>query len=291
MHLDNIGPQPAPQELALAAHRQRLGMLRIADPLMRATIRRPGMEADDRDIGRSFGMLVEKTRELTGVALSSLRDESLLDEHNLAFAAHQMAVTCAQVVAQHWEAWSTLDREAIHDLIETVMESHRDFIAQVEPPEEVILSEVTDWQVTWIHTAIRLTDTVMLSRASLGHDKHAISRFLLDHMMQSTRAWAKSLVTEDDEPGEQLMVEQRLAHYLTDSYAALWLKEVEDVKALLGTMSPEQIEVFQKEPYDLDLLGAHCDRMISAYREMAELIDDAVFEVQAGFKADMNSAG
>ncbi len=254
--------------------KRRLGAMKTAAPLVRAIISRPGLGAEETELGRTLGILATKTRDLACDLWDAFLEDGAEPGHSRYIVA-LLAQQTAQVVAHHWEQGSELAREG---LVQLLIESADAFLEKLPPGMieeeryETRLAKQEEWRLSIARATSVMATAVMSAETSLGHDRTELVRRMVADLGSRAATLTRSF---DLAPGdEQLTVEQSLLGALSHGYATLWLSEIEEVRRVLGTMNPEQRRDFASQPYDLERFWHRCGRLTDTIQDTSQLMEN-----------------
>jgi len=258
--------------------RRALGAMKVAEPLVRALIRRPGLEADQRDVGRSFGILAMRTRSLSEKLWAELKARGAAEGHPSELI--RLAQHAAWHVADHWIRRADLDeRELLRLLSEAADHVGGELSGEAleDPGYRERLPRSVEWQLSWLRAAMTVAGAVANGTSTLGHDPGELRDRIYTHMRRTVSEWSGDFGVEGD---ERLVVEQSLMRIVAGQYAALWLREIDHVRMRFRRMSEEERQEAGRRGHDLDHYFKTVEQVIGQLRESGAVIEQAFEEAR-----------
>jgi hypothetical protein len=270
--MPNSGDDYAKQSLV----RRRLASLRLVEPLMLATLYRPGLGSDvtHEDIIRTQSTLLFRTIELTDRILKRLSEQPDTRPYN----RYQVAREIVSLVALQWRSGSELTAEDLASLAEHAvaggMQLMRDLTEQPYEAGEDAAERLT--------SAISASARIMLSirdRAALGHDAIELSRKMTSHLAKLVAEQASKMRLQNHVPAIKALI-----RVFSDYYPALWDGEISAATQLFSELrgDPERfaaevqrLRVWPLEAY-FDRVEQAADLCIDMAETMQQLLDEQV---------------
>ena len=256
-------------------YRVALGSLKIAAPLIRATISNPGLEASERDVGRTFAMLALRTRQLAEKVWDKMRERGWGDGHPSELV--KLAQQVAQQVAFHWSHGSDLSETEMAEILEMAMDHVDGQLADREaddPGYQQKMPRVMEWQLAWLKASMTISGAIANGSSTLGHDPDKLRDTINAHMGGIVSDWADSLSPDDEET--RMVIEQSLLGMVSQQYATLWLREIAVVRTKFRRMSEEERREAGRRGHDLDGFLDTVKQTIGRLKDSAPVIDEVM---------------
>lgn len=257
---------------AFAEVRKTLGALKIAAPLVRATILRPGIDAHDRDVGKTLGVLALRNKELASQVWRRLQAKKALGDHpaNLFRLAQQTAYH----VATHWTQQSSLSLGDMGALIELAADHVNNTLTDETIAEQGYqrgISGDTENTLAWMRASTTLLMAIVNGTSMLGHTQDKLHEEMFAHLRQEVSDWVRAFGADSK---EARIIEQSLLSMSSRLYASLWLREIDKVKESVREMSQDELTAMRNKPYPLGNFYAGAHRAIGQLRDAGKIVSN-----------------
>lgn len=264
------GQMPTAETLA----NRKLASLRLVEPLMLATLYRPGIsEHVPQDaIIDAQRTLIFRVIHLTDQILDRLGNHS----ERRAFDRYSVAREIVNLIALHWKAGSELTAHEMSTLAEHAVASGmqllRDLKEQPYRPGDDAMERLSG--------AVSASARIMLSlqgRATLGHDMGDLCRKMTDHLAQSVILQAERMKARDS-----TLAVKSMLRIFSDYYPILWEEEIRAALAKFSVLKNDP-EAFQRETerykiWPLQGFFSRVDDAISGCMDMATAMQNLLEE-------------
>jgi len=258
--------------------RRALGALKIAAPLVRATIVRPGVDAEGRDVGKTFATLAMRTRSLAERLWETLRRSGASDGHRADL--FRLAQQAAWHVGTHWMQGgmqrASLDEQEMTRLLEEALRLDDHLSATEDPGYRGVLPKSMEWRISWARAVMTVAGAVANGTSTLGHDPAELRQMIYAHMRDVVTRWAAEFGARDDE--ERMLVEQSLLGVVASQYAQMWLHEIDRVRAVFRRMSEAERMEAGRKGHSTDDYFRNVEQVINQVRESIPLVEQAFAE-------------
>ncbi len=257
------GPHEAPS--AESVLRRKLASLRLVEPLMLATLYRPGIgeNSSSEAIAEAQQTLIFRVIHLTDKILDRLNNHS----EKRPFDRYMVAREIVNMVAAHWKTGSDLSAHDMEVLSEQAVASGIQLLRDLkEQPYKA-----GDDAVERLSSAISVSARIMLSlrgTATLGHEMVDLSRKMTEHLAQMVIQQGERMRARESVPAVKAML-----RIFSDYYPVLWQEEiraaVSKFKALQGDPEAFAREAERYRVWPLEGFFARVEDAVSGCMDMA----------------------